>query len=224
MPTSEAGTGAADAERSTCNPAPSPTTCALVTMSPAASSTTPDPSPLLVRISTTDGSTRAMALTNAPSSTAMAGDPDALPVSAPFHPDPDPGLDPAPAHPDSAAARMTTANAPPQAPVSIGRRAGLAGDTGNEASVRFAGMGSPCDVTDVTDVSELSALRCRSEVPDRSVRAPPDAAGRRGTYRPGGQQIARAGPTALPASPTPASPTPASRTPAPRPPASRNPA
>src|ERR1700722_14018421 len=124
MPTSEAGTGAADAERSTCNPAPSPTTCALVTMSPAASSTTPDPSPLLVRISTTDGSTRAMALTNAPSSTAMAGDPDALPVSAPFHPDPDPGLDPdpdpeldpEPAHPDSAAARMTTANAPPPAP------------------------------------------------------------------------------------------------------------
>src|ERR1700722_7290611 len=92
MPTSEAGTGAADADRSTCNSPPSPTTCALVTMSPAASSTTPDPSPVLVRISTTEGSTRAMAPTNAPSSTATADGPDAVAASAPA----DPALDPAP--------------------------------------------------------------------------------------------------------------------------------
>src|ERR1700728_2616267 len=103
MPTSVAGTGAADADRSTSNPAPSPTTCALVTMSPAALSTTPEPSPVLVRISTTEGSTPAMALTTAPSSAATAGGPDAGPVWAPS--------DPEAAHPESVAATTTTAAA-----------------------------------------------------------------------------------------------------------------
>src|ERR1700733_3916565 len=47
-----------------------PTTCAFVTMSPVESKTTPDPSPELVRISTTDGSTSLIAAENAACSAA----------------------------------------------------------------------------------------------------------------------------------------------------------
>src|ERR1700678_307718 len=179
MPTSEAGTGTADADSSTSNPPPSPTPCALVTMPPAALSPPPEPSPVLVRISTTEGSTRAMALTNAPSSAATAGGPDAGPVWAPS--------DPEAAHPESGAATTTTAaaSAPPRAPVSIGGRPGPAGGTGTVASIRFAGIGSPSDVTEVSEVLDGTELR--------------------GTCRLGGQGMPRARPGDFPASCTAAS-------------------
>ena len=48
----------------TCILVACPTTWAFVTMSPLESKTTPDPSPELVRISTTDGSTSLIATVN----------------------------------------------------------------------------------------------------------------------------------------------------------------
>jgi hypothetical protein len=60
-----AGTGSAEEESMTCMLDACPTTWAFVTMSPLESKTTPDPSPELVRISTTDGRTCLMAAVNA---------------------------------------------------------------------------------------------------------------------------------------------------------------
>ena len=53
-----AASGLPPLARPTCNAVAVPTTWALVTMSPLASYTTPDPDPSLVEICTTDGSTR----------------------------------------------------------------------------------------------------------------------------------------------------------------------
>ena len=60
---SRAGSGFAEPARTTWNEVAEPTTCALVTMWPAVSYTTPEPRPDAVLISTTDGSTRRIVLT-----------------------------------------------------------------------------------------------------------------------------------------------------------------
>ena len=57
-PTTEAASGLPPLARPTCNAVAVPTTWALVTISPLASYTTPEPDPSLVEICTTDGSTR----------------------------------------------------------------------------------------------------------------------------------------------------------------------
>src|SRR5215472_481134 len=58
-PTTFAASALPPLARPTCSAVAVPTTCALVTMSPLVSYTTPDPDPELVVICTTDGSTRA---------------------------------------------------------------------------------------------------------------------------------------------------------------------
>src|SRR6202042_606387 len=78
---------ATSAEDSTWKLDASPTTCALVTISPLASSTTPDPSPALVRISTTEGRTRLMALTSSCCSAAATRRASAGPESAAAEPE-----------------------------------------------------------------------------------------------------------------------------------------
>src|SRR3954447_11117694 len=123
-PTSVAGRGPGEPDVSTWNCLSDPVTCALVTTSPLSSYTTPEPRPVLLWISTTEGSTSGMTRSYSDPTWSVLAAPVApvAPVGPAVVAEPLAKLEPDPVQPERARAASTAA------PVSrwAGRRSGPA--------------------------------------------------------------------------------------------------